>query len=173
MLALGVAPGRQRRFAFMDWPDFDAALWQKLLAAADAQQRQATEMAGRLHIQASDRDAGAIALAQTNAARAGVAGVIEFTCRAVSAIEPPATPGWVVTNPPYGVRVDAGGDLRNLYAQFGKVLRSRCPGWHVALLCNDRRLLGQTGLALDTRLGMVNGGISVMLARGEIERLRD
>ena len=167
MLALGVAPGRQRRFAFMDWPDFDAALWQKLLAAADAQQqRQTAEMAGRLHIQAADRDAGAIALAQTNAARAGVADAIAFTCRAVSASEPPPGPGWVITNPPYGVRVGAGGDLRNLYAQFGKVLRSRCPGWHVALLCNDRQLLGQMGLALDTSLGMVNGGIKVMLARG-------
>jgi putative N6-adenine-specific DNA methylase len=167
MLALGVAPGRQRRFAFMDWPDFDAALWNKLLTAADdQQQRQTAAMAGRLHIQASDRDAGAIALALANAARAGVADAVEFTCRPVSAIEPPATPGWVVSNPPYGVRVGAGGDLRNLYAQLGKVLRGRCPGWHVALLCNDRRLLGQMGLALDTSLGMVNGGISVILARG-------
>lgn len=172
MLALGIAPGRERRFAFMDWPDFDAALWQKLLAATDAQQQQQTAaMAGRLQIQASDRDAGAIALAQANAARAGVADVIEFTCRPVSAVEPPAQPGWVVTNPPYGVRVDAGGDLRNLYAQFGKALRSRCPGWRVALLCNDRRLLGQTGLALDTSLGMVNGGIAVMLARGTVEHI--
>ena len=171
MLALGIAPGRERRFAFMDWPDFDAALWQKLLAAADAQQQQQTAMAGRLQIQASDRDAAAIALAQANAARAGVADVIEFTGRPVSAVEPPAQPGWVVTNPPYGVRVDAGGDLRNLYAQFGKVLRSRCPGWRVALLCNDRRLLGQTGLALDTSLGMVNGGIAVMLARGTVEHI--
>ena len=168
MLALGIAPGRERRFAFMDWPDFDAALWQKLLAAADAQQQQQAAMAGRLQIQASDRDAGAIVSAQANAARAGVADAIAFTTRPVSAIEPPATPGWVVTNPPYGVRVDAGGDLRNLYAQFGKVLRSRCPGWRVALLCNDRRLLGQTGLALDMSLAMVNGGIKVMLARGTV-----
>ena len=169
MLALGLAPGRRRRFAFMTWPDFDATLWEKQIAEADAQQqRQTAQMAGSLHIQASDRDAGAIALAQENAARAGVADAIEFTCRALSVIEPPATPGWVVTNPPYGVRVGAGGDLRNLYAQFGKVLRNRCPGWHVALLCNDRQLLGQTGLALDTSLGMVNGGIAVMLARGII-----
>jgi putative N6-adenine-specific DNA methylase len=170
MLALGMAPGRQRRFAFMDWPDFDAALWHRLLAEADAQQQQrCAEMAGRLQILASDRDAGAIALAQENAARAGVADAIAFTHRALSAIDPPPGPGWVVTNPPYGVRVSAGNDLRNLYAQLGKVLRSRCPGWQVALLCNDRRLLGQTGLALDASLGLVNGGIAVILARGTIE----
>jgi putative N6-adenine-specific DNA methylase len=174
MLALGIAPGRRRRFAFMDWPDFDAALWARLLAEADAQQQErGAALAGRLCILASDRDAGAIELAQQNAARAGVAEIIAFSQRALSAIEPPPGPGWVVTNPPYGVRVGASNDLRNLYAQLGKVLRSRCPGWRVALLCNDRKLLGQTGLALDTSLGLVNGGIGVMLARGEVARSSD
>lgn len=170
LLALGMAPGRQRRFAFMDWPDFDAALWHRLLAEADAQQQQRrAELTGRLGV-SWPRTATLvrIALAQ-DAARAGVADAIVFTSRALSAIDPPPGPGWVVTNPPYGVRVSAGNDLRNLYAQLGKVLRSRCPGWQVALLCNDRRLLGQTGLALDTSLGLVNGGIAVMLARGTIE----
>jgi putative N6-adenine-specific DNA methylase len=158
----------------MQWPDFDAALWARLLAEADAQQQErSARLAGRLQILASDRDAGAIALARENAARAGVADAIQFSCRAVSAIDPPPGPGWVMTNPPYGVRVGAGADLRNLYAQLGKVLRSRCPGWQVALLCNDRRLLGQLGLTLDTSLGLVNGGIKVMVARGEIEGLRD
>jgi putative N6-adenine-specific DNA methylase len=169
LLALGIAPGRQRSFAFMQWPDFDAALWARLLAEADAhQEQQRARWAGRLQILASDRDAGAIALAQENAARAGVADAIQFSCRAVSAIDPPSGPGWLVTNPPYGVRVGAGADLRNLYAQLGKVLRSRCPGWQVALLGNDRRLLGQLGLTLDTSLGLVNGGIKVMVARGTV-----
>lgn len=170
LLALGRAPGRQRRFAFMDWPDFDAALWSQLVAAADSEcDRQAARTAPALRILASDRDAGAVTLARANAARAGVAEVIEFTQRAVSAVEPPPGPGWVVTNPPYGVRVGAGHDLRNLYAQFGNVLRTRCPGWQVAVLCSDRRLLGQLGLALDTSLTLENGGIRVLLGRGRVE----
>lgn len=169
LLALGAPPGRQRRFAFMQWPDFDGALWAELLAAADAQQQgRTTQMAGRLQILASDRDAGAIAMAQANAARAGVAEAIEFSCRPVSAIDPPPGPGWMVTNPPYGLRVGEGSDLRNLYAQLGKVLRSRCPDWRVALLATDRKLLGQLGLPLDTSLGLVNGGIRVMAARGVV-----
>ena len=65
--------------------------------------------------------------------RAGVEDFIEFKCQAVSSITPPAGPGWVVTNPPYGVRVSEGKDLRNLYAQFGNVLRRQCPGWNVAV----------------------------------------
>ena len=93
---------------------------------------------------------------RANAARAGVASDIEFTCRAVSAIEPPSTPGYLVANPPYGQRIRNGSDLRNLYAQLGKVLRSRCPGWQVAILGSDQVALGQIGLRLDTELALVN-----------------
>jgi putative N6-adenine-specific DNA methylase len=170
LLALEIAPGRQRRFAFMDWPDFDAGLWQTLLAEADArtQQRRA-EIAGRLLIQASDRDAGAIAAAQANAERAGVTDVIDFACRAVSAIVPPPGPGYMVTNPPYGQRVRGGPDLRDLYAQLGNVLRDRCPGWVVTILSSDRTLLAQTGLKLESSLTTSNGGIDVVVARGVIK----
>jgi putative N6-adenine-specific DNA methylase len=163
LLALGLAPGRNRRFAFMDWPGFDAKIWQAILAESAPPSKAATPV-----IQASDRDAGAVRMAQENAERAGVAGVIQFTCRAVSAIEPPARAGWVVTNPPYGLRVSEGKDLRNLYAQFGNVLRAKCPAWQVALLCNDPALLGQTKLKLDTSLSLINGGVNVRLARGKV-----
>jgi putative N6-adenine-specific DNA methylase len=169
LLALGVAPGRQRRFAFMGWPDFDAGLWQALLADADERsRRQSDAVAGRLRILASDRDAGAVEMARANAERAGVADAIEFSCRALSSITPPEGIGWVVTNPPYGIRVTPSRDLRNLYAQLGNVLRARCAGWHVALLCSDRALLRQTGLALDTSLSWANGGVAVTLARGVV-----
>jgi putative N6-adenine-specific DNA methylase len=97
-----------------------------------------------------------------------VADGIEFSCRAVSAIEPPPGPGWVVTNPPYGVRVSASKDLRNLYAQFGNVMRAQCPGWHVAMLCDRGPLARQTGLNFDPAhsLALVNGGLKVKLAMG-------
>lgn len=169
LMACGVAPGLTRRFAFMDWPGFDAGLWERVHSAAVHQQlTQSARLAGRLQIQGSDRDAGAIRMAQANAARAGVADRIDFVCQAVSALTPPPQPGWVVTNPPYGLRVSGNQDVRNLYAQFGTVLRRQCPGWHVAVLSSDVRLLSQLGVNLDTRLGLVNGGIAVTLGRGVI-----
>ncbi len=173
LLALEIAPGRHRHFAFMDWPDFDAGLWQQVLGEADAraQQRRA-HLPDGLILQASDRDAGAIAAAQANAERAGVAGVIDFACRAVSAIAPPPGPGCIVTNPPYGERVSGGADLRNLYAQVGNVLRTRCPGWAVTLLSSDRALLAQAGLRLETGLTTSNGGIDVFIARGVVGAAR-
>jgi len=170
LMAGHIAPGCARRFAFMDWPDFDVAMWKALLAqAALPPVEEGPGM--RVRILASDRDAGAIKAAQANAERAGVADSIEFSRRAVSAIEPPPGPGWVVTNPPYGVRVSAGKDLRNLYAQFGNVMRAECPGWRVAMLCDRSPLARQTGLHFDPArsLALVNGGLKVKLAVGIVQ----
>lgn len=166
MLALGIPPGLQRHFAFMNWPGFIPGEWESIRQAAVP-----SSLVDR-HVpilQASDRDAGAIGMAQANAERAGVQDYIEFTCQAVSAITPAAGPGWVVTNPPYGGRLNKGKDLRDLYARLGDVLRDKCPGWRVAILCSDPILLGQLGIKLDTTLGLVNGGINVRLACGQVE----
>jgi putative N6-adenine-specific DNA methylase len=162
MLALAIPTGLHRRFAFMDWPGFDKSLWQTILAEASPR--------SSVHpvIQASDRDAGAIKSAQANAERAGVSGYIDFQCQAVSSIQPPSGTGWVVTNPPYGLRLSEGRDLRNLYAQFGNVLRQKCPGWNLSVLCSDPALLGQMHFKLDTSLALVNGGIHIRLGRGII-----
>jgi putative N6-adenine-specific DNA methylase len=158
-----ISPGMNRRFAFMDWPDFDSSLWGSILSESQTHVRDC-----ELHISGSDRDAGAIKISQSNAMRAGVSNCIEFSHRAVSAIEPVGI-GWVVTNPPYGVRTRSNKDLRDLYAQFGNTLRLKCPGWHIAVLCADFQLLGNIGLKLDTGLTLVNGGIPVRVARGTVE----
>jgi len=163
LMANHIPPGLQRKFSFMDWPGFSMTEWQKLLDSANS-----GEQADPVQIMASDRDAGAIQIAQSNAERAGVAQLIQFSCRAVSAIEPPALPGWIVTNPPYGVRVSADHDLRNLYAQMGKVFRLKCPGWNFGLLSSDLKLLGNTGLEYTNMLNLVNGGIEVKFATGKV-----
>jgi putative N6-adenine-specific DNA methylase len=163
LLAKKIPPGRDRRFAFMNWPNFDPGGWRALHGVT-----RGTPMPAFPKLIASDRDAGAIRAAQANAERAGVADCIDFSCRPLSAIEPPPVPGWVVTNPPYGVRVSARGDLRNLYAQIGKVLRSGCPGWNVAILCNSISLLRNTGLTFDQSIPLSNGGLRVKLAMGKI-----
>ncbi|MBN2390048.1 MAG: class I SAM-dependent RNA methyltransferase [Anaerolineae bacterium] len=159
--ARNIAPGKARNFAFIEWPGFAPDVWAETLSAAIAAERPDVP----LTILASDRDAGAIRAAEANAARAGVADDIAFSCQAVSAIAPPE-PGWVITNPPYGVRVSANKDLRNLYAQFGNVLRDKCPGWQVTFLCNDLRLIGEARLPVETAYVWNNGGLRVRVAQG-------
>jgi len=164
LMAQQIHPACKRHFAFMDWPNFDRTSWDTLFS--DALSSHPTTFP---RIIASDRDAGAIRAARANAERAGVGDCIEFTCRAISAIEPPPGPGWVVTNPPYGVRTKANQDLRNLYAQFGRVLRAKCPGWQVTMLCSSVQLLHHTGLELDKGIPLMNGGIRVKLTKGTIK----
>lgn len=159
--ARNIAPGKARTFAFMAWPDFAPDVWAATLAAAIAAERPDAPP-----ILASDRDAGAIRAAEANAARAGVVDDIDFACQAVSAIAPPPELGWIVTNPPYGVRVSENKDLRNLYAQFGNVLRAHCPGWRVTFLCSDLALIGQTRLPVETSRVWTNGGLRVRVAQG-------
>ncbi len=164
-MARKIAPGKQRRFACMDWPGYDSAIWQTELD-------RAAECEGPTNgtIMASDRDAGAIRIAQANAGRASVLEDIEFSCKAFSAIEPSKGNGWIVTNPPYGVRLTPDHDLRNLYSQLGNVLRAHCPGWNVAILCSSDYLIGHAHLGLSGRFSFVNGGLQVKLFTGKIKR---
>jgi len=164
LLARGIAPGLGREFAFMGWPGFDEARWE---AELDKAGRRAAPRSP-VPIQASDRDAGATAAARANAERAGVAGDVEITTRPLSAVEPPPGPGWLVTNPPYGVRVGDVDRLRNLYAQLGKVARARCPEWTLALLSASRELERQVGMPFEEAFHTANGGIPVRLVVGQV-----
>lgn len=168
MLARRIAPGGNRHFAFESWPGFNGATLQLVRREATAKELPAAPAP----IFASDRDAGAIEAALANAQRAGVAGDIIFTQAAVSAMLPPSaarTPGAVVTNPPYGLRVSATGELRDLFARFGTVLRERFPGWRLGVLAADRQLVSQLKLTLTAALSTSNGGIPVGLSVGVVD----
>ncbi|NPV86049.1 MAG: class I SAM-dependent RNA methyltransferase [Anaerolineae bacterium] len=164
LLTRRIAPGKNRRFAFMQWSTFDPRLWQELTDEAAAQELPSATCP----ILASDRDAGGIHIAQSNASRARVSQDIIFEHRALSAIDPPAQTGWIISNPPYGKRIRSSHDLRDLYSQIGNVLRAKCPGWNVAILCNSDYLIGHTKLQLLTSLSLVNGGIPVRLYTGRV-----
>ena len=168
LLARAIPPGlaspdlEPRAYAFQRWPEFDAPIWERVLERA----RSSVRRAAGVIIQGSDRDAGAVQAAVANAARAGVAGEVELSARALSAVEPPEGPGWLVTNPPYGVRVGESGRVRDLYAALGRVARERLPGWTVALLSADRRLEGQVGIRFEEVVATRNGGIPVRVVVG-------
>jgi putative N6-adenine-specific DNA methylase len=164
MLARRIPPGVGRSFAFERWPEFDARAWSAVRDLA----RQQIRPTGPVPILGSDRDAGAVQAAAGNAERAGVAADIEWRRAAISAIEPPGAPGWIVTNPPYGVRVGERKRLRDLYAQLGNVLRARCSGWEVAILTAHAELERQIGLPLQKAFDTTNGGIRVRLMRARV-----
>jgi putative N6-adenine-specific DNA methylase len=159
LLARQIAPGITRSFQFMNWPSFDKNAWSTLLA--EAKKKILPDSAP---IFGYDRDSGAIEMALDNAARAGQKNNIQFLCQAVSYLEPTSTPGWIVTNPPYGVRVSENKDLRDLYARFGSILREKFGGWKLCLLTSEDRLIANLGLrAPEKKIQLMNGGIPVKL----------
>jgi putative N6-adenine-specific DNA methylase len=106
--------------------------------------------------------------ARANAERAGVANDVTFDVAVISDAQPPTETGWVATNPPYGVRVGDSTALRNLYAQFGNVLRERFTGWKVGMLSADSRLESQLRIPLQPRFETSNGGIPVRYMAGDV-----
>ena len=160
LIARGIAPGLQRDFQFMTWPTFDQNLWNEALEKARGSVTPAMES-----IRGSDRDAGAIQAASRNAERAGVADTIRFSVEAVSASiaeleQVPNGAGWILTNPPYGIRMGESDDLRNLYARLGTALKTK-RGWRIGILTSDTALVRQTRLPLFPRVNTRNGGIPV------------
>jgi len=163
LMAARLPPGIQRSFSFEDWPGYDQKIFKNIKQNASSQIRNPSCI-----ILGSDRDTGAIRAAIENADRAGVTSWIRFSQAAISAIHTPPGPGWVVTNPPYGVRISHSQDLRGLYTQFGKVLKTHCPGWNVAYLCNDDHLASLTRLKFEKGVSLNNGGIPVKLTRAKV-----
>jgi putative N6-adenine-specific DNA methylase len=162
LLARRQPPGLHRAFGFMGWPEFDPDAWERVLSRIEV------TPGSIVPILASDRDAGATAATIANAERAGVAGDIEVRTCALSAIEPPPGPGWLVTNPPYGERVGEPAAIRDLYARLGQVARAKCPAWTVALLVSNVRMARETRLPLAERLRTTNGGIPIALVVGRV-----
>lgn len=139
-IALGLAPGRSRRFAFERLATFDPAAWAALKAEA-----RPRDTPFRFH--GSDRDAGAVAMSAANAARAGVGTVTDWRQAPVGALErPEGPPGLVVVNPPYGSRLGDAKALRPLYGALGETLKARFAGWRVGLVTTEPALAAAAGL---------------------------
>jgi len=159
LIAGHIPPGIAREFAFTRWPNFDPAAWSSLL-----QQVRKEILPPSQPILGYDRDAGAIKIAAANAARAGQKDFVIFRQQSISDLQALDSTGWLVTNPPYGVRVHSNKDLRDLYARFGSIILNSLEGWQVGILSNDPVMAGNLALpepAAEWRF--INGGIPVKL----------
>ncbi len=164
LIARRIAPGISRSFGFQEWPNYDCGLWELLREKA----RECAISEGTGVIMASDRDDGVMKSARSNAERAEVSDCVEMQVKPISAIELPKGPGWIVINPPYGVRVGDHGALRNLYAQLGNIVRGQARGYTIAFLSSDVMLESQLRLDLEEVFRTRNGGIPVRLMKSLI-----
>ena len=167
LAARRIPPGARRTFAVERWPGVPVDLVRVVRAELGASSLGAAPGA----IVGSDRDAGAIESARSNAERASVASDVQLGVHTISAMQlPEAGRGWIVANPPYGVRVGDSARVRDLWAQLGNVLRRRAPGWRLTLLSPDAALERQLQIPLRVVARTTNGGIPVRIVGGEIPR---
>jgi len=153
-VALDLAPGRSRSFAFEQLKGFNAQAWAKLRDSVAT-----PEATPGFRFYGCDRDAGAVEMSRANAARAGVGEIAAFRHCAVSAATAPNGPaGLVIANPPYGQRIGDKKKLFGLYKSFGQTMLTRFGGWRIAVITNDASLAGACGLPFETPFGPVSHG---------------
>ena len=186
-IACDVAPGLSREFGFERLLDHDAALWASLRgdAVRDAQagiarattpareETPAGESAPSLRIAASDIDPEAVARARRNQERAGLpAGTIRWQVADAARLRPPfAAPGLVVSNPPYGERLEAGpapGAHEAAMRAVGEALRNGWAGWRIWMLSADPALPRQIGMKESRRTPLFNGALECRLFRFDV-----
>lgn len=163
--ALNLAPGLMRdQFGFETWLDFDAELWQGLIAEAEAQEKT-TLLAP---IMGSDHNPDIVAQAQANARQCGVDQWVTFQTLDLKDIEAPSDSGVIFCNPPYGERLGDEADLGIFYKLLGTVLKQRFKGWVAYVLSGNKQLSQNIGLRSAQRWTVYNGTLPCQLMKYEL-----
>ena len=157
LAARNKAPGLGRSFAAEKWVSLPGKLWLEERDAA-----RAREYPGPYRIFASDIDPAAVALAQRNAALAGVEKDIVFTRADALERDLPQGPGILLTNPPYGDRLLDAAQAEALYRGIGRAWRG-AKDWHFYVLTSSLDFEKSFGRRASKRRKLYNGSIPCQL----------
>jgi putative N6-adenine-specific DNA methylase len=158
-MALDIAPGLGRHFAFEKLKNFDNRLWHGLLQQSAARRKPRVP----LPIYGSDLSGEALKSARINLAAAGLEQAVRLKQANVLEISAPAKEGIIVTNPPYGVRIGEQQELAEFYPKLGDVLKKKFSGWRAYILSADMNLPKLIRLAASKRTPLFNGPLDCRL----------
>ena len=120
MMAANMAPGMNRSFLAEEWDNLiPKKAWYDALDEAN----DLVDVNVSVDIQGYDIDAEAVKAARQNAKDAGVDHLIHFQERAVKDLRHPKKYGFIITNPPYGERLEEKKNFPELYREFGESFR--------------------------------------------------
>lgn len=162
MMAHNIPAGQFRKgFGFMRWRDFNRMLWNDV--KSDARRKRTPQ---ECEIFGSDKSNRAIQIAAENIRRTGL--MDEITLRE-SRFEDTAYdgPGVVVTNPPYGERLQHD-DIVGLYRTIGDVLKKNYQGFDAWIITSDFFALKHVGLHPACKIPLFNGPLECRFAHFEI-----
>ncbi|MEI7236887.1 bifunctional 23S rRNA (guanine(2069)-N(7))-methyltransferase RlmK/23S rRNA (guanine(2445)-N(2))-methyltransferase RlmL [Pectobacterium brasiliense] len=160
MIAADRAPGLHRtHWGFNAWLKHDAELWREVTAEAQQRARQGLQ-ATTSRFFGSDNDRRVIEIAKANARRAGVAELISFDVRDAAQLKnplPEGPRGTVVSNPPYGERLESEPALIALHNMLGRKMKSDFGGWQLSLFSASPELLSCLQLRAERQFKAKNG----------------
>ncbi len=153
LMAAGIAPGMNRHFTAQAWKNLiDEKLWQEAFEEA----RDMVDLSVETDIQAYDIDAGVLRSARENAKRAGVDRMIHFQQRSVEQLRHPKKYGFIITNPPYGERMEDKKDLPKLYQQIGEAFQN-LDAWSLYIITGFEDTERYIGRSADKKRKIYNG----------------
>lgn len=153
MIAANIAPGMNRDFTAEEWTNLiDRKLWYECVKEAE----EMIDTTVKVDIQGYDIDGDVIKAARENAKRAGVEHMIHFQQRAVADLSHPKKYGFIITNPPYGERLEDKADLPELYTQIGQAYQ-RLDSWSMFLITSYTDTEKYIGRKADKNRKIYNG----------------
>ncbi len=153
MMAANMAPGMKRRFLGEKWTNFlPAENWKNAREEAG----DLLDLSVNSDIQGFDIDPSAIEAARANARMAGVDHLIHFQERPVSELSHSGHYGFIITNPPYGERLEEKEDLPELYRTLGERFQ-RLPDWSMYLITSYEDAQRWIGKNADRNRKIYNG----------------
>ncbi|MDF0606371.1 THUMP domain-containing protein [Neisseriaceae bacterium TC5R-5] len=158
-IALKRAPGRLREFGFQHWLNFDKTNWAALKLAA----QQAELSKPDLTISGSDHSSVMMTICRNNLQRAGLSEQIQLTDLDILQVRPNGSNGMLVSNPPYGVRLEELEQLAEWYPQLGDWLKAHFAGWTAYFFSGDLRLAKLIRLSPKRRTPLYNGALPCRL----------
>ena len=153
MMAANMAPGMKRSFLSQGWSHFiDRALWEDCLEEAN----DLVDLNVKPDIQGYDLDDEMVTIARANARLAGVEGLIHFQRRDVKDLSHPKKYGFLITNPPYGERLEEKEALPALYRTIGERYRS-LDDWSMYLITSYEQAERDIGRKAEKNRKIYNG----------------
>ena len=153
MMAANIAPGMNREFVAEDWKNMiPRKLWYNAVEEANDLIQDDIET----DIQGYDIDPDMVKAARENAREAGVDHLIHFQARPVSELRHPKKYGFLITNPPYGERLEDKKDLPALYRTLGERY-AQLDDWSMYLITSYENAQQDIGRKADKNRKIYNG----------------
>lgn len=155
MMAANIAPGMNREFLAENWTNLvSKQLWYDTVSEAE----ELIDTDIEIDIQGYDIDGEVIKAARDNARRAGVEHLIHFQQREAAKLSHPKKYGFIISNPPYGERLEEKSALPELYTQIGEAFK-RLDAWSMYLITSYEDTQKYIGRKADKNRKIYNGMI--------------